>query len=82
MLNIKQDRSVVVYTRGTNSMVLTDHSVTPMATRVVESLDIPTGSPVILLESKEPKAPKLVSMETKKEGTRTKYRKSGLGLKG
>jgi hypothetical protein len=60
---------VVEYARGTNSMVLPDQSVTPMTTRVVESLDIPNGSPVVVLESREPKAPKVVNKEAKKEGT-------------
>jgi hypothetical protein len=40
-------------------MVLPDHKVTPTTTRVAESLDIPTGSPVVVLESREPKAPKV-----------------------
>jgi hypothetical protein len=53
---VKQDRSVVEYARGTNSTVLPDQSVTPTTARVVESLDTPTGSPVVVvLESREPK---------------------------
>jgi hypothetical protein len=62
---VKQDRSMVEYGRGTNSMVLPDQRVTPMTARVVESLDTPTGSPVVVLESREPKAPKLVSKEVR-----------------
>jgi hypothetical protein len=50
-------------------MVLLDQCMTPTTTRVVESLDIPTGSPVVVLESREPKVPKVVCKETKKEGT-------------
>jgi hypothetical protein len=50
-------------------MVLPDQSMTPTTTRVVESLDIPTRSSVVVLESREPKAPKVVSKEAKKEGT-------------
>jgi hypothetical protein len=37
-LFVEQDRSVVEYTRGTNSTVLPDHSVTPKITGVVKSL--------------------------------------------
>jgi hypothetical protein len=60
---------VVEYPRRTYSMILPDQSVTPTTARVVESLDTPTGSPVVVLESREPKAPKVVGKETKKEGT-------------
>jgi hypothetical protein len=62
---------VVEYARGTNSTVLPDQSVTPTTTRVVESLDTLTGSPVVVLESREPKAPKVVSKEAEKEGTQS-----------
>jgi hypothetical protein len=66
---VKQDRSAVEYTRGTNSMILPNHIMTPTTSRVAESLEIPTGSPVVVLKSRKPKAPKVVRMETKKKGT-------------
>jgi hypothetical protein len=66
--DVKQDRSVVEYARGTNSTILQDQSVTPTTARVVESLDKPTGSPVVVLESREPRAPKVASKEAEKVG--------------
>jgi hypothetical protein len=50
--DFKQDRSVVECARGANSMVLPDQRVTPTTASVVESLDTPTGSPVVVLESR------------------------------
>jgi hypothetical protein len=55
--DVKQDRSVVECIRGTKPTILPDQSVTPMTASVVESLDTPTGSPVVVLESREPKVP-------------------------
>jgi hypothetical protein len=52
-------------------MILPDQNVTPMTARVVEPLDTPTGSPVVVLESREPKAPKVVSKEAEKVGTQS-----------
>jgi hypothetical protein len=50
---------VVEYTRGTSSTVLPDNSVTRTNKGVVESLDdVPAGSPVVALESRE--APKVI----------------------
>jgi hypothetical protein len=46
-------------------MVLPDHSMTPMITRAVMSLDLPTGSPFVVLESREPKVPKVVISESR-----------------
>jgi hypothetical protein len=59
----------VLNSRGTNSRVLPDQSMTPTTTRVVESLDTKTGSTVVVLESREPKARTVVSKEAEKEGT-------------
>jgi hypothetical protein len=56
---------VVEYTRCTTSMVLPDHRTTPRITRVVKSLDVPTGSPVVVLESREPKSSILVMVQSK-----------------
>jgi hypothetical protein len=50
-------------------MVLPDYSITPTTARVADSLDVTPGLPLVVLESREPQAPKVVSMEAKKEGT-------------
>jgi hypothetical protein len=71
MEDVKQDRSVVEYARGTNSTILPDQSLTPTTARVVESLDTPTGSQVVVLESREPKASKVVSKEAEKVRTQS-----------
>jgi hypothetical protein len=65
LISVKQDRS------GTNSTILPDQRVAPTTARVVESLDTPAGSPVVVLESREPKAPKVVSKEAEKVGTQS-----------
>jgi hypothetical protein len=44
---VKQDRSVVKYTRVTNSTTLLDHKLTPTGTEVVETL-------VVLIKSVSP----------------------------
>jgi hypothetical protein len=50
--------------------------VTPTTARVVDSLDTPTGSPVVVLESREAKAPKVVSKEAeKREGRNSEFHK-------
>jgi hypothetical protein len=67
---------VVEYARGTSSTILPDQSVTPTTAREFESLETPTGSPVVVLESREPKEPQVVSNEAEKV-ERIRFRPEG-----